>query len=54
MFSAIDAEHDLGVVKKAIALTKKKFYPNLSPHEKEIAKKILKEIWKYCGDNIQE
>jgi len=60
MFSAIDAEHHLKVIKEAIAKAKKevsKEYPRLprrTPKEKILVDKALKIVWDHCSTNIFE
>jgi len=54
MFSAVDAEYNREIVKKAIAKAKKevsKEYPRLprrTPKEKILVDKALKIVWDYC------
>jgi hypothetical protein len=54
IISAIHAEHHLEIIERAIALAKKKYKPSLSPHEKVIVGKVLKDVRDYCVRNIQE
>lgn len=53
MFSAIDAEHDLGVVRKAIEQTKVLLEPDRSYSRDEIVT-LLNQILTYCERNICE